>query len=68
LLWIFVSSCNSWSKAIMKIENNNSWLDFALTCQGPYLKPEGELNLRPWKEYTPRSQANTIRPTQVGFS
>jgi hypothetical protein len=28
---------------------------------------QGESNLRPWEEHTPRTQANTTRPSQVGL-
>jgi len=27
----------------------------------------GRIELRPWEEHTPRSQANTTRPTQMGY-
>ena len=33
----------------------------------PKLAP-GKSNLRPWKEYTSKSEANTTRPTQIDFN
>jgi len=41
---------------------NNFFFEAKLAHRNWY---QGELNLRPWEDHTPRSQANTTRPTQV---